>query len=500
MSDQRPAPLTSALRRLEPVSDGDLVDNGHHSDGTSTAPANASRWLPAHRTVAFDPATEETQRAIDWDQVQRWREDAFNRLQLRIDGDVLRGTITDDTREHGRAIIQEILKEFNDQQIARGVAPLDHQAEHAHVRAVYDALFGHGRLQRLLDMPEVENIEITGHDQIDLLYADGRVERVGAIADSDGDLIRDIAFFANLASRAWDRANPRLHMTLRDGSRLAATAYITPRPVVTIRRHLHRTIDLAQLAHIGSLSADLAEFLRTAVRAGMSIVVAGVQGEGKTTLLRALANEVPEEESIATIETEYELHLEDMPNPHRRVVAYEARPGTGEPTPTGRRAGEITEQDILYDSFRGNYNRVIVGEVRGGEILPMIEAMQSGRGSLSTTHAENPHGAVERLVTAALKTNLVSEEFAYRALAASLDLIVQVRLHDDRRNGGERARFVTQVVLVQPGESGRPALTDIYVPGPDLRAVLNHVPESVLRKLERAGLDRRRFLFLEDQK
>ena len=115
--------------------------------------------------------------------------------------------------------------------------------------------------------------------------------------------------------------------------------------------------------------------------------MAGAQGAGKTTLVRALCAEIPKHEAIGTFETEYELHLHELRDQHPIVFAWEARPGSGERGPDGRQAGEFTLSEALFDSFRFNLSRQIVGEVRGHEILAMLKAMESGAGSISTTHA-----------------------------------------------------------------------------------------------------------------
>ncbi|MHB8913308.1 MAG: ATPase, T2SS/T4P/T4SS family, partial [Lysobacter sp.] len=201
----------------------------------------------------------------------------------------------------------------------------------------------------------------------------------------------------------------------------------------------------------------------------------------------------------------YELHLHQLPARHRRVVAHEARPGTGERTADGRAAGEITLDDLLYSSLRLNLSRIIVGEVRGREVIPMFKAMQAGAGSLSTTHAHDARAAVERLVTCALEAGpYVTQEYAYLQIASHIDLIVHIGTRTDSHTGqhanaadrtsatapggGRMHRYVSEVIEVSRGEGGRPAVTDVFAPGADGRAVPRTRP-SFLPDLQRAGFD-----------
>ena len=135
---------------------------------------------------------------------------------------------------------------------------------------------------------------------------------------------------------------------------LAAMAWTTPKPHVVIRRHRVRDVDLDDLVDLGTLDTALAGFLRAAIGAGKNIVVTGLQNAGKTTLIRALANEFAPLERFATIEKEYELHLHDLPERHPRVVAMEAREGSAETGPGGHRAGEVTLTDLVTDALRMN--------------------------------------------------------------------------------------------------------------------------------------------------
>ena len=324
-------------------------------------------------------------------------------------------------------------------------------------------------------------------------YAEGRAERGPAVADSDAELLeqlQDLAARVAGNERTFTTANPRLHLRLEDGSRLAAMAWTTPRPQVVVRRHRVRDVDLDDLVALGMLDTALVAFLRAALRSGKNIIVTGLQNAGKTTLIRALANEFDPMERFATIEREYELHLHELPDRHPRVVAMEAREGSSERDASGRRAGEVTLSELVVDALRMNLRRIIVGEVRGSEAVPMLEAMSTGDGSLCTIHSRTAAHALDRLVTLCLSADIgMTDMFAYRLVAGSVDLVVHVTLLDETHLGGRRHRFVSDVLEINGiGESGRPTTTAVFAPGPDGRAVPTHAP-ACLPELVRVGFD-----------
>ena len=396
-------------------------------------------------------------------------------------------------RELGRALLSQLLERESLARLQRGHRPWSVPEEFALAEAVLAALFGLGRLQPLIEDPGIENIEVNGHDDVWLSYADGREERGPTVADSDAELIQVLQMLASHsgeAERTFTTANPRLHLRLEDGSRLAAVAWSTPRPQIVIRRHRVRDVDLDDLIGLGTVDACLAAFLRSALRAGKNIVVTGLQNAGKTTLIRALANEFPPMERFATIEKEYELHLHEMPKRHPRVVAMEAREGSAERDAGGSKAGSVTLRDLVVDALRLNLRRIIVGEVRGDEVIPMLEAMSTGDGSLCTIHARSASRALDRIVTLSLSAGIgMTDVFAYRLAAGAVDLVVHIDLLDESALGGRKHRFVNEVLEVDGiGEFGRPTVTSVFSPGPDGRAVPAYSPRC-LPTLIRYGFD-----------
>ncbi len=201
-----------------------------------------------------------------------------------------------------------------------------------------------------------------------------------------------LAAHAGLTSRPFDSANPQLDLRLPDGSRLSAVMGVTARPVVSIRRARLGKVFLGDLVANGTMSDDIAAFLKAAVAARKNIMIAGATNAGKTTLLRALANEIPPHERLITVERSLELGLGEFPDLHPNVVAFEER------LPNSEGVGEISMADLVRRSLRMNPSRVIVGEVLGDEIVTMLNAMSQGNdGSLSTIHSNSSMEVFNRI-------------------------------------------------------------------------------------------------------
>ncbi|KGN41023.1 secretion system protein E [Knoellia aerolata DSM 18566] len=432
---------------------------------------------------------------MDWPSVAALRQQASDRLSAALGEDRARTTAAEQ-RGRGRAIIVELLEGEAAERIDVGAPTWSPAEEAAMATAVDNALFGLGRLQPLVDDDTVENIIITGHDQVTLELTDGQLVPGPAVADSDAELIDFLVFLASRSevnARPFSQAQPRLHLRLDGGARLAAAAWVTPRPCVVIRRHRLRRVRLEDLVGMGTLTDVAASFLSAAVKARRSIVVAGAQGAGKTTLVRALCAEIPPHEAIGTFETEYELHLHELKDQHPIVVAWEARPGSGERGPDGRQAGEFTLSEALFDSFRFNLSRQIVGEVRGHEILAMLKAMESGAGSISTTHAPSAEGAIAKLVTCAMEAGAhVTHDYAVRAIAAAIDVVVYVHLETAPTRDGvwQRRRWVAEIITVAPGEKDKGYATQrVFRTVPGEQAATPHVLDDSYRDLARYGFN-----------
>ena len=274
------------------------------------------------------------------------------------------GLSSDDRRELARQLVMSRLQTFGARRLAAGHTPLDPAAEQRLAHVVLDSLFGLGRLQSLIDDPQVENVDVNGCDCVWVTYADGTKAMSEPIADSDEELVeilRSAAARVGLSERRFDTAHPELDLRLPDGSRLSALMAVVSRPSVSIRRHRYVDLSLGDLVSLGAMDERLASFLTAAVRARKNIVIGGAMNSGKTTLVRALASVVPPRERIVTIEQAFELGLETMPDRHPDIAALEARPANAEGE------GEVSMARLVRRALRMDADRVIVGEVMGDE-------------------------------------------------------------------------------------------------------------------------------------
>ncbi|MFK0127119.1 CpaF family protein [Streptomyces nigra] len=370
------------------------------------------------------------------------------------------------------------------------------QEDEALRRAVYDLLFRAGRLQPYLDDERVEDIIVQGPHEVWLDYGDGERRRVGAIADSEEELLellRELARGSGHSERTISTANPTLALSLQDGSRLQAITGLGPMTYAVIRRHRVSHADLDDLVRLGTIDEVLREFLGAAVRAEKNIMIAGKQKAGKTTLMRAMLREFDPECRFATIQTEDELfaHVNGY---HKQVVSLVGRESNGEKDATGRGVGEVSLLDLMHPALRMSLERIVVGEVRGPEVVAMMQALTNGSGgNLCTIHARRPDIVFDRIAELyALAQENLSEQLAYRQSANGLDFIVYVDMTDETRIGGRRHRYVSHVLeLTGIGEAGRPATNEVFAPGREwgeLRAVPRMDP-GCIDDLRRVGFD-----------
>lgn len=463
--------------------------------GNPSLPTTARRpSSPQTPTRPPAPASPPATVGIDWQQVALLRAQAADQLMKTVGED--RGIDPEAERERGRAIIQELLQTSLADRIHDGEPGWSLDQQEALAVAIFDALFELGRLQPLVEDDTVENVIVIGNDPVWLEKTDGTLVKVPPVVETDQELIDFVAFIGSRSlanARSFSPASPRLHMRLPGGQRLAAAAWVTARPAVVIRRHRLRRVSLDDLVGRDMITPVMASFLAAAIKARKSVVVAGPQGAGKTTLVRALCAQINPWEAIGTFETEFELFLHELPDVHPIVHAWEARPGSGEINADGSSAGEFTIDQALYDSFRFNLSRQIVGEVRGREVWAMIKAMESGSGSISTTHARTADAAFRKLVTCAMETGpQATEDLVTSKLAETIDLIVQVHLETVAAGHGKwrRSRWVSEILHIAPGEQLKGyATTRVFRPNPAGGPAIPGTLPDDLRELERYGFN-----------
>jgi pilus assembly protein CpaF len=424
---------------------------------------------------------------VDQQLVRRLREEVGDVLARQRREDAVNGIMPmsgEDERQFARAVIGRVLESHARIEIAAGRTPPDITEEEGLSEGVHAALFGVGRLQPLLDDPMVENIDINGADRVFVGYADGREEFVGPVADSDEELVelvQVLGAYSGLTSRSFDTANPQLDLRLPDGSRLSAVMGVTARPALSIRRSRLSRVFLDDLVENGSLTPEIAAMLSAAVRARKNIMIAGATNAGKTTLLRALANEIPAAERLITVERAMELGLGQFEDLHPNVVAFEERLANSE----GQ--GYIGLGELVRRSLRMNPSRVIVGEVLGDEIVTMLNAMSQGNdGSLSTIHANSSIEVFNRICTYAIQSvERLPTEATMMLIAGAIDFVVFVERRNDFASGGDLRRRVTSIREVN-GVDGRVLSSEIFAVGPD-RIARPAAPISCMDELVAAG-------------
>ncbi len=424
---------------------------------------------------------------MDHSIVKRLRGDVGDRLagQRRRDAAAgLQPMSGEDERQFARALIAQILEEHARSEITAGRPPPNAAEEEELASAIHAALFGVGRLQPLLEDQQIENIDINGCDRVFLGYADGRELPGDPVADSDEELvelIQVLAAYSGLSSRPFDTANPQLDLRLPDGARLSAVMDVTLRPAISIRRAAMGKVFLADLVGNGTMSPEIGSMLAAAVAARKNIMIAGATNAGKTTLLRALANQIPATERLITVERALELGLDHYPELHPNVVALEER------LPNMEGQGAISMAELVRRSLRMNPSRVIVGEVLGDEIVTMLNAMSQGNdGSLSTIHSNSSIEVFNRIATYAIQASeRLPVEATHMLIAGAIDFVVFIEKRNEFSRGGRLRRFISSIREVT-GLDGRVLSSEVFIPGPDGRA-RQHAPLACLDELAGHG-------------
>ncbi|GAB4011402.1 CpaF family protein [Nocardioides ultimimeridianus] len=424
---------------------------------------------------------------IDHDLVRTLRSQVAERLNEQRRRDAAAGVSpmsAEDEREFARSLIVQVLEDHARFEVSDGRRPPTPADERDIASAIHSALFGVGRLQPLLEDPNVENVDINGFDQVFVQYGDGREERHPPVAESDEELIELIQVLAahsGLSSRPFDAANPELDLRLPDGSRLSAVMQVCARPSISVRKARMGRVFLDQLVENGTIDEEICSFLRAAVLARKNIMIAGATNAGKTTMLRALANEIPAHERLITVERALELGLGEYPELHPNVVPLEER------LPNAEGVGGVSMADLVRRSLRMNPSRVIVGEVLGDEIVTMLNAMTQGNdGSLSTIHANSSLEVFSRIGTYAIQAReRLPLDASSLLIAGALDFVVFVRKRNDDPEAGGQTRVVESIREIV-GHDGQVMSSEVFAPGPDGRAVA-HAPIACIAELEEHG-------------
>ncbi len=336
------------------------------------------------------------------------------------------------------------------------------------VQQIYSSIRGFGLLDSIMADDTITEVMINGPDHI-FIEQNGRLFRMNKKFESQRRLEDVIQRIVGMAGREVNQANPICDTRLPDGSRV--NVVLPPialcGPTLTIRKFSKTPMTIEKLIQYGSLTKEIAEKLELLVKAKYNIFISGGTGSGKTTFLNALSNYIPKDERVITIEDSAELQITGIDN----LVSLETR------NANAAGAGQITIRDLIKSSLRMRPERIIVGEVRGGEALDMLQAMNTGHdGSLSTGHANSTEDMLSRLETMVLQGAAGLPLAAIRQqIASAVDIIIHLsRLRDKSRKTME----ITEVVGYQNGEI---ILNPLYVFEEDEKSTIDKVSGSLKR-------------------
>ncbi|MEK7278175.1 MAG: CpaF family protein [Chloroflexota bacterium] len=350
--------------------------------------------------------------------------------------------------------VTQMLRERFDLVFGQAGVNLPGEVVNALFEEVVDEIVGYGPIEKLLGDSTVTEVMVNSAKQV-YVERKGKLVLSDVTFEDDDHIERVIERILHPLGRRVDRKLPMADARLPDGSRV--NIIIPPSaidgPTITIRKFSTKKLIVEDLISFGSMTPEIAEFLRACVVSRLNIVVSGGTGSGKTTLLNVLSSMIPEDERVITLEDSAELQLHQ---PH--VVRLEARP----PDPDG--TGGETIRDLMKNSLRMRPDRIVVGEIRSGEALDMLQAMNTGHdGSLTTLHANNPREAIARIETMSLMGGLeIPLKVIRESVAKAVDMIVQQARLDD---GSRKITYITEV----SGMEGESVVTqDIFKYDPTL--------------------------------
>jgi pilus assembly protein CpaF len=381
-----------------------------------------------------DPATGSYQ------QEQEWKHRVHEKLLQIIDLSVLAGIGEDQARKEIRGVAQRVIAEES--------VPLPAVSRQRIIAQIEDEVLGLGPLEPLLADPGISDILVNGPN---LVYVErqGKLERTAVRFKDHAHILRIIDRIVSRVGRRIDESSPMVDARLMDGSRV--NAIVPPLaidgPALSIRRFPVDRMRGEDLIRIGSVNQPITTVLHAVVQGRLNVMISGGTGTGKTTMLNILSGFIPAQERIITIEDSAELQLQQ---PH--VLRLETRP----PNIEGR--GEVTQRDLVRNSLRMRPDRIIVGEVRGGEALDMLQAMNTGHdGSLTTIHANNPRDALSRLETMIMMAGI---NLPVRAMRAQISSAIHVVIQLERMEDGKRK--VVSVQEIQGMEGDVITMTEIF--------------------------------------
>jgi len=361
--------------------------------------------------------------------------DPYQELKARIHRKLVERMDLSALNEIGRDKLEEEIRLISEDLIIEEGVPLSGTDKERLLMEMLHETLGLGPLEPLLHDMDISDILVNGPGSV-YIEKFGKLEKTNTVFRNDAHLMQIIDRIISKVGRRIDEASPYVDARLPDGSRV--NAIIPPialdGPAISIRRFGKEYLKMSDLLSLGSLSPQAAEVLQGAVKSRINIIISGGTGSGKTTMLNVLSDSIPSRERVVTIEDSAELHLKQD-----HVVRLETRP----PNIEGR--GEVTQRNLVRNALRMRPDRIIVGEVRGGEALDMLQAMNTGHdGSVSTVHSNSPRDALSRLETMVMMAGMDLPQRAIREqIASAISIVIQLaRLSD----GARKVIGVTEIV------------------------------------------------------
>ncbi|MEA2682803.1 MAG: pilus assembly protein CpaF [Chloroflexota bacterium] len=371
----------------------------------------------------------------------------FVKLKSKVHARLVEEMQDEDSAE--REDIVAKITELTNEILASSNTPMPRNERARLIESLINDVLGLGPLEQLLNDPEITEIMINGPRSI-YIEQKGKLTLSNVSFETNGQLLQVIDRVVSSIGRRIDESSPMVDARLKDGSRV--NVIIPPLaltgPTMTIRKFAAEKMTIDDLIRYQSITREMAEFMRAAVRSRLNVLVSGGTGSGKTTTLNIMSGFIPMDERIITIEDAAELQLHQD-----HVVTLESRPANVE----GR--GRVSIRDLVVNSLRMRPDRIVVGECRGGEALDMLQAMNTGHdGSLTTIHANTPQDTMNRLETLVLMSGAELPSRAIREqIASAIDIIVQqARMRDGTRK-------ITNIAEVTGIEGDKVKLQDIFV-------------------------------------
>lgn len=368
------------------------------------------------------------------------KQEIFGQLLTQLDLSVLETLPTD--------VAKDKIAESCYQLLNKQTRPINLNIRKILIKLITDEILGLGPLETLLEDPTIADILVNSHDRI-FVERNGKLEKVAVQFYDDKHLLNIIDRIVSGVGRRIDESSPMVDARLKDGSRI--NAIIPPvaldGPALSIRRFTVDKLQVEQLIEYNSLSNAMAELIKATVIGKLNILISGGTGSGKTTLLNVLSGFIPHDERIITIEDSAELQLQQ---PH--TVRLETRPSNIEGT------GEISQRDLVKNCLRMRPDRIVIGEVRGGEAIDMLSAMNTGHeGSMTTLHANSPRDGLGRLENMVCMAGFDMPIHNIRTqISSAIDIVIQLQRQEDGK------RRVTSIQEVTGMEGDMITMSEIF--------------------------------------